>query len=225
MSININTVKELVQLIVNKNEGQWSISRFNQAAPSAVIEWFNACYGQPMLSKNGQQINDMVWQSTEKLSNNLRPFLKPVTLQVNANGQGVRPTDFVQTSSIRYNYGTKQVEVKFVRDNNLDEYLNSDLLAPSKSYPIYAIYDNYLQFYPKDLVRVNFTYLRTPATPVWGYTVVNGRPVYDQTTSVDIDFPDDNLNEVVSRIVALFGITMREGQVQQYAAQKISTGS
>lgn len=223
--MNINSVYELTLLIVNKNEGAWSVSRFNSAVKSSVIQWFNDCYGQPALSKNGNQVNDMVWQSDEKISNNLRPFLKPVVLQVNASGQGVRPTDFVQTSSIRYNYGTKQVEVKFVRDNNLDEYLNSDLLAPSKAYPIYAIYDNYLQFYPKDLVRVNFTYLRMPATPVWGYTVVNGRPVYDPATSTDIDFPEDNLNEVVSRIVALFGINLRENQVQQYAAQKMATGS
>lgn len=223
--MNINEVYKLVLLEINKNQGIWSIDRFNTAAASAVIEFFNDCYGQPVLSRNGQQANDMVFQSTEKLSNNLRPFIKPIVMQVNSQGQGVRPSDFVQTSSVRYVYGQRQVEVKFVRDNNLAERLDSDLLTPSKSYPIYCIYNSFIQFYPKDLIRVNFTYLRTPATPVWAYTLVNNRPVYDPVNSEDCDFPDETINEVVNRIVALFAIDMRDQAPQQFAQQQIQTGS
>ena len=223
--MNINEVKELTELIVNKNNGQWSVARFNQAAPSAVWDWFNICFGQPILSKNGNQSNDMIWQSTEKLSNNLRPFVKNIILQVDSQGKAQRPSDFVQTSSIRFFNDKKQTDVRFVRDNNLGGYLDSALLEPTKKYPIYCIYDNYLQFYPKDLMRVSFTYLRKPATPVWGYTIVNGRPVYDPLTSTDVDFPDENINEITSRIVSLMGINIREPQVQQYAQVKMQTGS
>jgi len=223
--MNINEIYKLVLLEINKNSGLWSIDRFNTAAKSAVIEFFNDCFGQPVLSKNGQQVNDMVFQSTEKLSNNLRPFITPMVMQVNSQGQGIRPSDFVQTSSVRYVYGERQVEVKFVRDNNLAERLDSDLLTPSKSYPIYCIYNSFIQFYPKDLIRVNFTYLSLPLTPVWAYTLVNNRPVYDPTTSVDIQFPDECQNEIVNRIVALFALDMRDAQPAQFAQQQIQSGS
>jgi len=225
MSININTAYNLTRLIVNKNQGIWSVDRFNQAAQSANIDWFNDAYGQPVLQKSGQAVNDLNYQASEKASNNLRPFIKPIVMQINSQGQGIRPTDFVQTSSVRYVYGERQVEVKFVRDNNLAERLDSDLLAPSKSYPIYCIYDSFIQYYPKDLIRTNFTYLRMPATPLWAYTLVNNRPVYDAVNSVDCEFPQENLNEFVSRIVSLFGIDMREPMVQQFAAQQQAQGS
>ena len=223
--MNINDVYNLTLLIVNKNSGVWSIDRFNTAVQLAVIQWFNACYGQPVLQRNGQAVNDLNYQSDEKVSNNLRPFITPFVMQVNSQGQGVRPSDFVQTSSVRYVYGQRQVEVKFVRDNNLAERLDSDLLAPSKSYPIYCIYNSFIQFYPKDLIRVNFTYLRLPSQPNWAYTLVNNRPVYDPTTSVDVEFPEENIGEIVSRVVSLFGIDMREKDVISFANQQQAQGT
>lgn len=226
MSININTIKEICELVVNKNQsGSLTPARFNTACQSVNWEWFNFCYGQPVLSKNGQQSNDMFWQSTEKITNNLRPFIKKVVLQIDPTGKANKPTDFVQTSSVRYWYGTKQISVDFANDGDLEEYVGTELLAPTKQFPVYAVYHDRLQFYPKDLGRVEFTYLRTPATPVWGYTTVNGRPVYDPTTSVDFEFPEENINEIVSRICKLWGINIREQQIQQFANQQIVTGS
>ncbi len=64
-----------------------------------------------------------------------------------------------------------------------------------------------------------------PATPIWAYTLVNNRPVYDAVNSVDCEFPQENLNEFVSRIVSLFGIDMREPAVSQFAAQQQAQGS
>lgn len=224
--MNIDTVKSLCELIVNKNQsGQLTPVRFNLACESVTWDWFNFCYGQPVLSKNGSQSNDMFWQSTEKISNNLRPFIKKVVLQIDPTGKAIKPTDFVQTSSVRYWYGTKQVGVDFANDGDLEEFLGTELLAPTKQYPVYAIYYDKIQFYPKDLVRVEFTYLRKPVTPVWGYTTVNSRPVYDAATSVDFEFPEENINEIVARIVKLWGINIREQQVQQYAQGQIQVGS
>lgn len=225
--MNINSVKNLSELVVNKNNGLWSVTRFNTAVQSASLTFFNDCFGEPQQSRNGVTANDMVWQSGEKLSNNLRLLVKPVILQVNAQGKAVRPTDYVQASSVRYFSDDKEVNVKFVRDGNLSSYLDSDLLAPNHDYPIYATFENYLQFYPKDLSRVQFTYLRQPAVPVWGYTMQGtpSRPVYDAATSVDVDFPDECINEIVSRVVALFGINIREKMIVDFAQQQQNQGS
>ncbi len=225
--MNINTVKEVCELITNKNQaGSLTPARFNTACQSVNWEWFNACYGQPVLSKNGQQANDLFWQSTEKITNNLRPFIKKVVLQIDPTGKANKPTDFVQTSSVRYWYGTKQVEVQMINDGSISTYTGSELFTPTKYNPIYCVYGDRIQFYPKDLGRVEFTYLRTPATPVWGYTTsVSGRPVYDPTTSVDFEFPEENINEIVMRICSLWGVSIRENQIIQYSKQQQQQGS
>ena len=61
------------------------------------------------------------------------------------------------------------------------------------------------------------TYLRKPITPIWGYTVVNNRPVYDPVSSVNFEISEDNLNELVFNSLAYFGINMREQQIFQEA--------
>lgn len=226
MSININTIKSVCELIVNKNQsGTLTPARFNTACESVNWDYFNDCIGQPALSKGGSQVNDVFWQANERITNNLRPFLKIITLQVDQTGKALRPNDFVYTSSVRYFYGSKQVECEMVNDGGLSEYVGSDLFYPTKTHPIFCVYDSKIQFYPKDLARVQFTYLSKPQVPFWGYTVVNGRPVYDPNTSVDFGFPEECLNEVVSRIVALWGISIREQQVQQYAQTQIAINS
>lgn len=225
MSININTIKEICELVVNKNQsGSLTPARFNTACQSVNWEWFNFCYGQPVLSKNGQQSNDMFWQSTEKITNNLRPFIKKVVLQIDQTGKANKPTDFVQTSSVRYWYGTKQIEVQMINDGGISTYTGSELFTPTKYNPIYCVYDDRIQFYPKDLGRVEFTYLRKPATPIWGYTTVNGRPVYDATASVDFEYPEENVNEIAMRICSLWGISIRENQITQYTEQQQQQG-
>lgn len=225
--MNIDTVKSLCELIINKNQsGTLTPARFNTACESVNWDWFNTCYGQPALSKDGKQINDLFWQSTEKVTNNLRPFLKKVVLQIDATGKAIKPTDYVQTSSCRYWYGERQVEVDFVNDGDLGEFVGGELLAPTKKYPIHVVYDDRIQFYPKDLSRVEFTYLRKPETPVWGYaTSQSGRPVYDPTTSVDFEFPEENLGEIVSRLVKLWGVNIREKDIVGYAQSQINSGS
>lgn len=82
-------------------------------------------------------------------------------------------------------------------------------------------FDTYLQFYPADVGRVEFTYLRKPIDPVWNFTVVNGRPVYDPTTSVDLEAPDEAVDEIAMIALSLFGINIRDQELISFSeAQK-----
>ena len=48
-------------------------------------------------------------------------------------------------------------------------------------------------------------------------TLVNGRPVYDPFLSVDLEAPDEALNEIAVRTLSFLGIHIREPQLIQYA--------
>ena len=58
---------------------------------------------------------------------------------------------------------------------------------PTIRFPKCAYYDTFIEFWPKDLQRVIFTYLREPKIPEWKFTNdPNGRPVYDAAKSIDL---------------------------------------
>lgn len=238
---SINVAKELLDIITNKEQnGQLGINRFNTIAQAASTMYFNDNFGQPTQSQNGNMPNDMFWQSNKKVSDNLRNLLKLIDLPVNAKGRASRPTDFIHTSSIRFSYKTKiqdctptqkvkykvqEVEVEEIQDQELASRLSMELLKPTLEYPVCCIYDTYLQLYPANVGNLKFTYLRKPATPIWAYTTQNGEPVYDAANSVDFDFPDECLNELVVRMANLVGINISNNLLLQYSQQMKQMGS
>lgn len=240
--INVDKVKNLSELISNKEQnGQWSIKRFNEALPAAVYWFFNDCYGQPTQSNGTKTVNNVFWQSGKKISDNLRYLIKPIDLTVNAKGEAKRPADFIHTSTIRFMYKekiwndecnhqlgytlkTKEVGVAEIRDSELSERLDSELLTPTLEYPIACIYDQYIKIYPLNVGMLKFTYLRKPLQPFWAYTTVNGRPVYDPANSVDVEFPEECMNEIVMRVCSLMGINISNQMLLQYTSQMKKEG-
>lgn len=125
MAINVDKIKRFVELISNKNQnGQFTIDRFNLALQQAEIELFNEYYGLPQRSQGGRTANDMYWQSTERMSNNLVPFLKKVNININALGEAQRPSDFCLYSSMR---------ASFVTESNISNYSDSQFNKDTKS--------------------------------------------------------------------------------------------
>jgi hypothetical protein len=118
----------------------------------------------------------------------------------------------------------KIVELIPVDDNEIGYRLNSRIVPPTRDFPIMAYYDGYMQVHPIDLQRVTMTYLREPLRPVWAFTLVNGRPVYDAANSVDVEFPFEVYNEIMVKILSYVGINLREGALMQYAEMKDQKG-
>lgn len=217
--LNINELYISVQNFANKEQrGFISPSQFNDFAYRAVMESF--------MQKS------LVYQSTQKISDDLRPFIKPTTLDVDAQGRVLYPDDYVHMSSVKY-VNVKQVNKQVVRklvelipvdDNELGYRLNSTIVPPSKDFPILVYYDEYMKVFPEDLLRVEVTYLREPIKPIWAFTLVNNRPVYDPDNSVDIEFPREMHNEIMIKILSYVGINLREGVLMQYAEAKNQQG-
>lgn len=133
---------------------------------------------------------------------------------------GYSPTD-------KENRPVKEYEndVKLVRDDELGDYLGSSIIYPSVSDPICTLYSSTVQIFPKKGIhRVKFTYLRQPNIPKWSYTVVNNRPVYDASNSVDIDAPEEAFNKIAMGALSFLGISIREPELVQYSEGMKSKG-
>lgn len=214
--MNINQGYQFVQFLANQTQsGGIKPLDFNLASERAQIQLFYT--------------ERQRWQDTQIITDALSPFLSLVPLAIAANGKASYPTDYAGTSSVRHYYYLKsstiknpkyiEVDVDEVNDNAIADVLSSQIVMPTKRYPRIAYYDNYMQFFPKDLASANFTYLREPKTPVWAYKIVNNNPVYDSQNSVDWEFLDQYHNAIVMIICEYLGINIREADLLSAAEQ------
>lgn len=224
--MNIDEVYTFVQNLANKEQkGFLPSAKFNSYAERAQIEVFMQRYGNPHQYQPGRPIPQMSFESTQKISDDLRPFLKPTILNLDSTGRVSFPSDFVHPSALRYvvnlNDGTStEVPVEVVTDDKVGYRLSSSIVAPNKSNPICAMYDDHIKFYPANLAIVNLTYLRQPVVPKWAFTIVSNREVYDASNSVDFEFPDEVHNEISIKILSYLAIKLRDQELVQYAETK-----
>jgi hypothetical protein len=123
-----------------------------------------------------------------------------------------------------YNYyvlpNTNTVEerpIDVLRSVEWGNRINSRINTPTNKRPIAELRSTYIQIMPKTVSFMRFEYLRHPLQPVWAYTMVNNRPVYNEAASTDIDAPKEAQNEITVIALSYMGINMREPELVQYA--------
>lgn len=239
MAININDLYKFVQFISNKEQsGYVKPSEFNMAVDRAQMQLFMERYNNPAEYQPGRPIPRVSYQQTQKISDDLRPFIKK-SVKTLASGKLLWSTlnDYIHISSLRVNYNstnncgettTKKKGVKVVDDAELSTYLDSSLLKPTDRYPIAAIYNGYLQLYPETINKLEITYLSRPQRPsdgeFWKYSISNDLPVYNSSASTNLAWSDELFNEIAIRVLSFIGINLRETVLSQYAEVKKTQG-
>jgi hypothetical protein len=117
-------------------------------------------------------------------------------------------------------------------------YNSSPLTKQTKKRPIYWKRAHSgkgisIRIYPKPQISnpydssvdgaVFVTYIKKPLKPNWTYVVVNNKPLYNSTSSVDFELHASEEAELVYRILALAGVAIEKPQLTQLAAS--ATGS
>tara|TARA_B100000497_G_C7691985_1_gene421074 strand:+ start:1025 stop:1729 length:705 start_codon:yes stop_codon:yes gene_type:complete len=232
--INVNELYKAVQFFSNKEQsGFIKPSEFNLLADRAQMEMFMKKFGNPeMVGGPMQPFPKYSYQETQKISDDLRIFVKKLDTALSSGFLGY-PNDYVHFSSCRVvtvsqgagmTFKKKEVEVSVVDDSELGYILNSAIVSPEPDYPVACFYEQGIQFYPEESNRVVLTYLRRPAKPLWAFTTVNGRPVHDESNSVNLEFPEETLNEILVKILSYIGINLREPQLIQYSETQKNAG-
>jgi hypothetical protein len=117
---------------------------------------------------------------------------------------------------------SSNVQAEKVINNKLALLINSNLTAPTKEFPIYALQGSELTFYPATISnkgQVQATYFRYPKTPKWTYiSLTNGEPVFDQSQNdyQDFELPPEDEYKLVTKILEYCGISIRETEVAQF---------
>lgn len=226
--IDVNAIYDFVNYQLNKSVSGNSLSptEFNLGLEWSNLEYFKLKYGLSEDYQVGRPVAPVTYEISQKIMSDMRTLRTVLggknapAMAVDINGWADIPSDYLHVSTIKYNGNIVEV----LREDFLGDRLNNSIKYPSKTNPICVFQENYIEFYPKDLGFVEFSYLRLPQTPVWGYTIVNDQPVYNPATSVQSEFPQDCLSDIANLILGYSAKDLRDQLMIQQAELRKKEG-
>lgn len=230
----IDSVRQTVLSILNKNNyGYVSPSDFNLFAKQAQLEIFESYFtglNQAINAENARMSGTDYANMTKGINEDIDVFSVSGPLTQSANNLFLTPStattgdDYYLLNKVLVN----GAEAEPVTHSRITLLANSNLTAPSAQYPAYTIdnptagqvvtiYPTATTYAPGDVVA---QYVRYPFDPKWTYILLaNGEPVFNQSSTdyQDFEVPIEAEPRLVYRILQMAGMSIREGDVYQYA--------
>ena len=233
--INIDQLKTFFEFILNKNQvgGNITPSQFNVIVKQAQLdlfnEYYNPQYQRGLAAQRGFEINQLMTDFFNSLLVSQLMILTKNGLFAEVNlpeNYSHKSSAYVETYKTNeecedcslgnceeVGYGV----VRFIMDNQKGGVLKSRIAPATVEYPFGRIENGKLKILPNTVTSATFNYVRLPVTPIWGYALSGSRPVYNPSTSTDVELPIIFMNELVAKMLTYKGINIREQQVQQFA--------
>jgi len=223
--INVNELKIFIDFIANKEQSgtAYSINQLNNAFQAANIDFFNLRYGLPEEYAPGTPVPIQGYEVTQKMKDDLKACKVVSTISVLNNGEMILPSDYVHYTAITFikvlnsECGVaptaKRKAVDIIDDDKWDERVDNSIKAPSLDFPIGNFLSNSIRLEPKNLKEVEFSYLRMPNKPIWGYTVQNGIETYDASLSTNFDWSGTLLTNIGRIILGYLSINLRDDEL------------
>lgn len=221
--MTIDDVYNIMLYAIRKNQnGNLSPTNFNLVINQAQVSYTDYLLGEFQKYTPGRPFAAVEFGQNQDIRQRLTPFIPPpVPLVIDGTGIAPYPTDFVNADAM--NYGIYKRRVKFIQQDRLDSHLNSSI-DPINTNPVYLVQKNGFQFYPINLGAAQLSYIQQPAKLVWGFTPdIYLRPIYNPGASVQPQWLDLDMLEIIVRALAIVGVNLQLNVVEQYS-QVIKTG-
>lgn len=222
----INDVRNTVLSIISKdNRGFITPFEFNLFAKQAQLEIFGQYvynYSNAINKQNARMHGEGYTDIPKNMGEVIDTFsvLSPLAY----NGITSRfdlPADYYFLEKIIYNNST---EVEKVSHRKILNLINSNLTAPTASYPVYTMDNTGIVVYPTSIAplppytstAITAQYIRYPKDPQWTYsTTPLGDPLFNSgaATYQDFELPLDDFANLVVKILEYAGISIREQDV------------
>jgi hypothetical protein len=115
--------------------------------------------------------------------------------------------------------------VERIDDDKWNERLGNSIKTPSKDFPVCNFLKDRIRIEPRDLGAVEFSWLRTPNKPVWGYTTTSGMEVYDAASSTNFDWNEILFTDIAKIVIGYLAINLRDGElasaIEQYKTKGV----
>jgi hypothetical protein len=216
---------ELVNYIANKDYGGSVIEpdKFNQLAKLANLDLFKIKMGLPEEYQLGAPLSRQYLDATQRLTDETRFLKKRVAAQTVTTGVVAYPADYFSFNTMRFGFQRNVDDVSTVLWKSV-EVLTEDQYSdragnwtkkPATKNPVCVIRDDGIYVYPITIPQVDFTYIRYPIEPVFGYTQAEG--YITTAASTEYEWGEHLHRDLTMMILGFIGINIREQELQQYA--------
>lgn len=144
----------------------------------------------------------------------LAPFMVVAeSVVIPGTGHLPKPADIGDIISMRTADDTKRIWR--VEEDRLASHVSSVIDPPETSHT-YTEKDDYYKILPVTIGFINWEYYKIAPDVKYDYTIVSGRPVYNQAGSIDSLFGDLEQTDILARVLFMFGISIQSNQLVQY---------
>jgi hypothetical protein len=250
MAVNINTVYQTVLLILNKEQrGYITPQEFNDIATQVQLEIFEKYFEdlnqQLRVPQTDTDYSNRTLNIDEKISifktsgvsiyNNTTayPFWTLPTVDIfsqNVNLSRLGAVTYKPTNG-------ESVELQRLQRNDFYNIQKSKLTKSTTKFPTYLLENNRLFISPNTITNtsgsINVDFVRTPLTPVWGFTTGGlGQYIYDfspyddtvipNTGSRDFELDSTEQTNIIMRILKYSGVIINDPAIVQAATQEVA---
>ena len=236
--MNLGELLDLAVTIVSDKDPDRQITpyEFDLLLKSNNIKHFKQKIGLPEEYQPGMPLPRQTPEITKKITEDIRPFkvfmgkgsgatASPLSVD---DGMAEIPDDYYYHLSMQYRWIKNGVMVKRHIDEVDDlEWSNRQadpLTKGTKKHPICNYQSDHIRFQPSDIGFVDFTYLRLPVDPVYAVKWDNGYAEYDPANSTQLEWDEVNQLDILHKVIADMGFSIKKGEVIQYAEQRKAEG-
>ena len=221
--MNVNDVYSLMRFIARKNQlTSLSPAEFQYAFNAGSRNYYDFLVGRVEQYRYDKPTPRVGLSMTDNVVSRLAPFMVSATPTV-TTGSVTKPALFNKLLAMNTpnNYSMKRFE-----QNRLAERLQDSIDPINEANAFYIEESATWKVYPTTgLATVTIKYLVLPTDIVWAYTLDgSGRPVYTPVGSVDPQWKDNDIDEVVGRALKILGVSIKEGALLNYGQQVIQSG-
>ena len=208
--IDVGSNYKLVNDLLSKNNGMYvTPDQYNRFAELAVNQYFTSITGKKVGTRSAYGLN-------RTLDRRLNDLKEEEFLTLTGGVVSIPDSVEIITALITQDF----IPIRSTDEDRIARVMQDPLSEPTDDDPVFIESNGVLNVYPTNIPTVEIRYLRKPNSPLYGYTVVNGRAVYDESTSVHIDFPKTCEGEITMRILQYLGLTMGSGDITNFAMSK-----
>lgn len=223
MAINVNTVYRTVLSLLNREQrGFLTPDQYNRFARMAQLDLLEKAfldYNRYLTRKETGTINDEYANLAKLSKEKIDIFSTSSTLNF-IDGVALIPNNLYKC--IMISTGSRAIEVQEIQKSDLPIITSSKLTAPNTSYPIYYKQASSIYVLPNTITTATIDYVYKPNDPLWAFTTggTYGDMQYSSANSVDFSLHDSEEVALITKILLLAGVTIKDPSVVQIAKQE-----
>lgn len=232
--MDLKRIHEIVDFLVDKEQnGHVSHEEIDMVLDRAQMALFNDYYNNPRTYSPGRQVPVISYGNSQRINDALSPFKKTFefTDMDTEGGLLALPSDYMYMISlytVTYDSDAQRNIVRPVQVLNEEELINrleSQVVPVSKSDPICLLgSQKKIQLYPEVRQTGKVMYFKRPIQPQFIYSQSGRSIVYNQNSSVQLEWGEQDITNIINKAVGMLGINLSSPDIMQYAMAKDKMG-